>query len=47
MNTEPNTGWRYYEGHHRVAAQLDQGVRQTVVQRWESFDPATGLPIRQ
>jgi hypothetical protein len=31
MNTEPNAGWRYYEGQHRVVAQLDQGVRQTVV----------------
>lgn len=46
-NTEPNAEWRYFEGQHRVAAQLDQGVRQTVVQRWEPFDPATGLPIRQ
>ncbi|SEG82468.1 hypothetical protein SAMN05444920_10548 [Nonomuraea solani] len=30
-----------------MTAQLDQGVRQTVVQRWEPFDPATGLPIRR
>jgi hypothetical protein len=46
MNTEPNAGWRYYEGQHRAAAQLDQGAsdrRATV----GAFDPATGLPIRQ
>lgn len=36
--------WRYFEGQHRVAAQIDQGVRKTVVQRFEVLDPATGLP---
>ncbi|MEU6718251.1 hypothetical protein ABZ897_42865 [Nonomuraea sp. NPDC046802] len=41
-NTEPDAKWRYYEGQHRVAAQLDQGVRETVVQRWVPLGPATG-----
>lgn len=44
---EPNTERCYYAGQHRVAAQLDQGVRQTGVQSWEPFGPAIGLPIRQ
>ncbi|WP_160150469.1 hypothetical protein [Nonomuraea solani] len=34
-------------GETPVAAQLDQGVRQTLVQRWEPFGPAPCLPIQQ
>lgn len=34
----------YTAGRHRVAAQLDQGVTETVVQRFEVLDPETGLP---
>jgi hypothetical protein len=41
---DPDDSWRYFEGQHRVAAQLDQGVRETIVQRLELLDPATGLP---
>jgi hypothetical protein len=33
LNDDPDDPWRYYEGQHRVAAQLDQGVRQTIIQR--------------
>ncbi|WP_165958871.1 hypothetical protein [Actinomadura sp. KC345] len=39
---EPDAPWRYFEGQHRVAAQLDQGVRETIVQRLELLDPDTG-----
>ncbi|MET9798714.1 hypothetical protein [Nocardiopsis alba] len=35
----------YMDGRHRVAAQLDQGVAETVVQRFEVLDPETGLPV--
>ncbi|MGP3937341.1 hypothetical protein [Nonomuraea sp. KM88] len=45
-NTEPNAQWRYYEGQHRVAAQLDQGVQETVVQQWVALDPITGWPVQ-
>jgi hypothetical protein len=39
LNDDPDPQWRYVEGQHRVAAQLDQGVRETVVQRLEQLDP--------
>ncbi len=35
----------YIDGQHRVAAQLDQGVKQTIIQRVELLDPDTGQPI--
>lgn len=44
-NDEPNPGWLYHDGQHRVATQLDQGVPQTIVQRFELLDAATGLPV--
>lgn len=44
-NDEPNPGWLYHDGQHRVAAQLDQGVPQTIIQRFELLDAATGRPI--
>jgi len=31
-------------GQHRVVAQLDQGVKQTIIQRLELLDPDTGQP---
>lgn len=42
---DPDATWRYQDGQHRVAAQLDQGIRQTIIQRVELLDPATGQPI--
>lgn len=44
-NDDPTAPWRYADGQHRVAAQLDQGVRETIIQRFELLDPATGRPI--
>ncbi|MEV0633261.1 hypothetical protein [Nonomuraea wenchangensis] len=41
----PGSVWLYGDGQHRVAAQLDQGVRETIVQRMELLDPVTGLPV--
>jgi hypothetical protein len=35
---------RYQEGQHRVAAQLDQGVRRTVIQRTEVISLSSGQP---
>ncbi|MBB6347236.1 hypothetical protein FHU36_003781 [Nonomuraea muscovyensis] len=43
--SEPGSAWLYGDGQHRVAAQLDQGVRETIVQRLELLDPVTGLPV--
>lgn len=31
-NNDPDDPTRYYDGQHRVAAHVDQGVRQTIVQ---------------
>jgi hypothetical protein len=45
-NTEPNAEWRYCDGQHRVAAQLDQRVRETIVQQWVSLDLVTGRPVQ-
>jgi hypothetical protein len=42
---DPDATWLYQDGQHRVAAQLDQGVRQTIIQRLELLDPTTGQPI--
>lgn len=42
---DPEAGWRYQDGQHRVAAHLDQGVRQTIIQRLELLDPDTGKPL--
>ena len=39
LNDDPDPQWLYVEGQHRVAAHLDQGVRETVVQRLEQLDP--------
>jgi hypothetical protein len=36
--------WWYIDGQHRVVAQLDQGVKQTIIQRLELLDPDTGQP---
>jgi hypothetical protein len=44
-NDDPGAPWRYQDGQHRVAAQLDQGVRETIIQRFELLDPVTGRPI--
>jgi hypothetical protein len=44
QNDDPDDPW-YIDGQHRVAAQLDQGVRQTIIQWLELLDPATGQPI--
>ncbi|MEV3986917.1 hypothetical protein [Nonomuraea sp. NPDC049758] len=43
--SDPDAPWLYQEGQHRVAAQLDQGVRETIVQRLELLDPVTGRPV--
>lgn len=43
LNDDTDPQWRYQDGQHRVAAHLDQGVRETVVQRVEELDLATGL----
>jgi hypothetical protein len=42
LNDDPDPQWRYVEGQHRVAAQLDQGVRETVVQQLEQLDAGSG-----
>jgi hypothetical protein len=44
-NNDPATPWRYIDGEHRVAAHFEQGVRRTVIQRFELLDLATGQPI--
>src|SRR5690606_23969745 len=44
LHDEPDFPFPYMDGRHRVAAQLDQGVAETVVQRFETLDPATGRP---
>jgi hypothetical protein len=44
LNDEPGDRW-YIDGQHRYAAQLDQGVRETIIQRLELLDPATGQPL--
>ncbi|MEU4332547.1 hypothetical protein [Nonomuraea dietziae] len=43
--SEPGSSWLYGDGQHRVAAQLDQGVRESIVQRVELLDPVTGRPV--
>jgi hypothetical protein len=30
--SDPDDPWRYHDGQHRVAAQLDQGVPRTIIQ---------------
>jgi hypothetical protein len=45
LNEDPATPWRYQDGQHRTAAQFDQGVRQTIIQRLEFLDPTTHRPI--
>lgn len=45
LHDDPGFPTPYMDGRHRVAAQLDQGVAETVVQRFEVLDPTTGLPV--
>lgn len=44
LGDDPDDPW-YIDGQHRVAAQLDQGVRQTIIQWLVLLDPATGQPV--
>jgi hypothetical protein len=43
--SDPDASWLYQDGQHRVAAQIDQGVRQTIIQRYDPIDPDTGQPV--
>ncbi len=46
LNDDPDAPWHYIDGQHRVAAQLDQGVKETIVQRFQLLDPVTGKPLQ-